>query len=103
MRDSAAAQSVEFRRQERPKLLPSFFGKERLSFAKSDRRRGASSSRMSASLSFSLSPREKHRHQAAATATGSALGLTCKYLLQPHSFLPLLSLSLSLGDSQTGD
>ena len=40
IRDSADAQSVEFRSQERPMLLPRFFGKERLSFAKSDNWRG---------------------------------------------------------------
>ena len=75
MRDSAAAQSVEFRPQERPMLLPRFFGKERLSFAKSDSRRGPSSSRMSDSPSL---------REVEQAASGFALGLTCKYLFLPH-------------------
>ena len=84
MRDSAAAQSVEFRPQERPKLLPGFFGKERLSFAKSDNWKG----RVAGCLPLSLG----QLHQAATAATtGSALGVNCKYLLIPPSFLHLLS------------
>ena len=75
IRDSADAQSVEFRPQERPMLLPRFFGKERLSFAKSDSRRGPSSSRMSDSPSL---------REVEQAASGFALGLTCKYLLLPH-------------------
>ena len=96
MRDSAAAQSVEFRPQERPKLLPRFFGKERLSFAKSDNWRGRA-----AAGCLPLSLREEvHLHQpssAAAATTGSALlGVNCKYLLIPLSFLPSFTLALSL-------
>ena len=96
MRDSAAAQSVEFRPQERPKLLPRFFGKERLSFAKSDNWRGRA-----AAGCLPLSLREEvHLHQpssAAAATTGSALlGVNCKYLLIPLSFLPSLTCSLTL-------
>ena len=83
MRDSA--QSVEFRPQERPKLLPRFFGKERLSFAKSDNWRG----RAAGCLPLSLG--EVHKPYAAAAATGS---VNCKYLLLPPSFLPSLALSL---------
>ena len=88
IRDSADAQSVEFRPQERPMLLPRFFGKERLSFAKSDSRRGPSSSRMSDSPSL---------REVEQAASGFALGLTCKYLLLPHSFFPC-SLSGRLAD-----
>ena len=84
MRDSA--QSVEFRPQERPKLLPRFFGKERLSFAKSDNWRG----RVAGCLPLSLG--EVHKPSAAATP-GS---VNCKYLLLPPSFLPSLALSLCL-------
>ena len=96
MGDSAAAQSVEFRPQERPKLLPRFFGKERLSFAKSDNWRGRA-----AAGCLPLSLREEvQQHQpssAAAATTGSALlGVNCKYLLIPHSFLPSLTCSLTL-------
>ena len=94
MRDSAAAQSVEFRRHERPKLLPRFFGKERLSFAKSDNWRGRA-----AAGCLPLSLREEvHLHQpSSAATTGSALlGVNCKYLLIPLSFLPSLTCSLTL-------
>ena len=96
MGDSAAAQSVEFRPQERPKLLPRFFGKERLSFAKSDNWRGRA-----AAGCLPLSLREEvHLHQpssSAAATTGSALlGVNCKYLLIPLSFLHSLTCSLTL-------
>ena len=94
MGDSAAAQSVEFRPQERPKLLPRFFGKERLSFAKSDNWRGRA-----AAGCLPLSLREEvHLHQpSSAATTGSALlGVNCKYLLIPLSFLPSLTCSLTL-------
>ena len=71
MRDSV--QSVEFRRDERPKLLPRFLGKERPSFAKSDLGLGTwGRNSMSASLF--------HFEQAASGCSMSRPPGTCKYL-----------------------
>ena len=71
MRDSV--QSVEFRRDERPKLLPRFLGKERPSFAKSDLGLGTwGRNSMSASLF--------HFEQAASGWSMSPPPGTCKYL-----------------------